>query len=230
MSTVPLRPARPPGQPCPEDTALLALGRWFIARAGLRVDVVSRGDELRAAHDLRRRHVDGAGWEPGPRSTPAKEADDHDAAAVHLGAWDGPALVGTARIILPTPGRLLPAEEAFGLRIQPIGDVVECGRWVVDSAYRDRDHLVSMGLSGLACREVVTRGYSVWAGATTPDIVAMWRGAGCEMEVVSAPRVVLGRRCVAVRCDLRASLQGLRRVLGPLGAPVDPPHRGGRAT
>lgn len=206
--------------PHPQDAALLALGRWFIARAGLRVQVASRADQLHAVLGLRRRQVEHAGWEPGVRSTSAEEADDHDATAVHLGAWDGTVLAGTARVILPTPDALLPTEEAFALRIQPVGAVVECGRWVVDSAYRGADHRVSMGLAGLACLEVVSRGYSVWAGMTTPDIVGLWRGLGFAMEVVSAPHMVLGEQRVAVRCDLVASLPDLRRVLGPLGAPV----------
>lgn len=204
----------------PQDATLFALARWFIARAGLRVQVASCPDELHAVLALRRRQVDHAGWEPGARSTAVEEADDHDAAAVHLGAWDGTVLAGTARIILPTPDALLPTEHAFRLRIEPVGAVVECGRWVVDEAYRDADHRVSMGLAGLACLEVVSRGYAVWAGMTTPPIVELWRGLGFAMEVVSAPRSVLGEQRVAVRCDLWQSLPGLVRVLGPLGAPV----------
>lgn len=221
-----MRPLTPTAVPrlqgtSPQDEVLLALGRWFIARAGLRVQVASRPDELRAVLGLRRRQVERAGWEPGARSTAAAEADDHDASAVHLGAWDGTVLAGTARIILPTPDALLPTEEAFSLRIEPVGAVVECGRWVVDHAYRDADHRASMGLAGLACLEVVSRGYAVWAGTTTPDIIELWRGLGFAMEVVSAPRSVLGEQRVAVRCDLPASLPGVSRVLGPLGAPVD---------
>lgn len=206
----------------PEAATLLTLGRWFIARAGLRVQVATRADEVRSVLALRRRQVERAGWEPGARSTVSEEADDHDAAAVHLGAWDGPLLAGTARIILPEPGALLPTEEAFDLRIEPVGSVVECGRWVVDDAYRDAEHRVSMGLAGLACLEVVSRGYTVWAGTTTPDIVALWHGLGFAMEVLSAPRPVLGEQRVAVRCDLPASLPDVLRILRPLGAPVDP--------
>lgn len=79
-----------------------------------------------------------------------------------------------------------------------------------------------MGLAGLACREVVSRGHTVWAGTTTPDIVGLWHGPGFAMEVISAPRAVLGEQRVAVRCDLPSSLPGALRVLGPLGAPVGP--------
>lgn len=201
-------------------TTLLALGRWFIARAGLQVRVASGPEDLHAVLGLRRRQVERAGWEPGARSTTTEEADDHDTSAVHLCAWDGPVLAGTARIVFPTPGSLLPTEEAFGLRIEPVGAVVECGRWVVDDAYRGGEHRVSMGLSGLACLEVVSRGYSVWAGTTTPRIIELWRGLGFTMDVLSPPRNVLGEQRVAVRSDLLASLPGLVPVLAPLGAPV----------
>lgn len=203
-----------------QDAALLALGRWFVDRADLPVRVASAPHELDAALRLRRRHVERAGWEPGSRSTNTAELDDYDATAVHLSAWDGQLLAGTARIVLPTSRLPLPTEAAFDLRIEPLGAVVECGRWVVADGYRDRAHRVSMGLSGLACREVVSRGYSVWAGTTTPHIIALWRGLGFEMETLTPPRAVLGEQRVAVRCDLRASLSGLIDVLGPLGAPV----------
>ncbi len=218
-----MQPTSDLGTPAQQDEALLALGRWFIGRAGLSIRVASRPDELHQALRLRRHQVERAGWEPGDRSTTAEERDDADAAAVHLTAWDGDVLAGTARIILPTPASLLPTEEAFGLRIEPVGAVVECGRWVVAPAYRDRAHRVSMGLSGLACLQVVSRGYAVWAGMTTSGVVELWRGIGFAMETLSPPRTVLGVERLAVRCDLRASLPGLFGVLGPLGAPV--PHR-----
>jgi hypothetical protein len=203
-----------------QEDALLALGRWFMARAELSLRVASHPEELSEVLRLRRRHVERAGWQPGELSTLTEERDERDDTAVHLSAWDGHVLAGTARIILPTPLTLLPIEAAFGLRIEPTGEVVECGRWVVTDRYRDRAHRVSMGLSGLACLEVVSRGYAVWAGMTTLPIIELWRGLGFEMETLTPPRAVLGAGRVAVRCDLRASLPGLIRVLGPLGAPV----------
>jgi hypothetical protein len=203
-----------------QDEALLALGRWFMARAELSLGVSSHPDELSEVLALRRRHVQRAGWEPGERSTAEEERDGHDDTAVHLCAWDGAVLAGTARIILPTSRTLLPTEEAFGMRIEPVGKVVECGRWVVADRYRSHAHRVSMGLSGLACLEVVSRGYAVWAGMTSSRVIELWRGFGFEMETLSQPRSVLGAGRLAVRCDLRASLPGLLRVLGPLGAPV----------
>ncbi|WP_193315426.1 GNAT family N-acyltransferase [Nostocoides sp. F2B08] len=204
------------------DATLMALGQWFIERTGLRVRVASGPAELQAVQQLRRHQVDTAGWEPGSRSTAAEEADDYDHDAVHLAAWDGTELAGTARVLLPAPGVLLPTEAAFDLRFEPAGAVVECGRWVVSDGYRDGDHRVSMGLSGLACLEVVSRGYSVWGGMTTPPIIELWRGIGVQMETLAPPRTVLGEQRLAVRCDLRASLPGMISVLGPLGAPVPP--------
>ena len=204
------------------DASLMALGQWFIERTGLGVRVASSPEEVRAVRQLRRHQVDTAGWQAGSRSTATEEADDYDHDAVHLAAWDGTGLAGTARILLPAPGVLLPTEAAFGLRFDPAGAVVECGRWVVSAGYRDGDHRVSMGLSGLACLEVVSRGYSVWGGMTTPPIIELWRSIGVQMETVAPPRTVLGEQRLAVRCDLRASLPGMISVLGPLGAPVPP--------
>ena len=220
MSRLAARPATNGDALTGQHDALLELGRWFMTRAGLSLRVTSRPDELREVLRLRRQQVERAGWEPGDGSTDTEERDRHDATAVHLSAWDAHLLAGTARIILPSRSALLPTEDAFGLRIEPLGEVVECGRWVVDDRYRDRAHRVSMGLSGLACLEVVSRGYTVWAGMTTMRVIGLWRGLGFEMETLSPPRVVLGVERVVVRCDLSASLPGLFRVLAPLGAPV----------
>jgi N-acyl-L-homoserine lactone synthetase len=202
------------------DAALLALGRWFMERAALDFRVATGPEELHAIHRQRRQHVSSAGWHAGDGSDDGEEKDGYDADAIHLGAWDGDVLAGSARVILPSTAGRLPTEEAFELRIEPASKVVECGRWVVAEAYRDRAHRVSMGISGLACLQVVLRGYRFWAGMTTPRVIALWQALGFRLETLTPPRLVLGAERVAVRCDLHASLPGLFAVLGPLGAPV----------
>lgn len=200
---------------------LLALGSWFVERGGVEVRVASDPKEISEAFRLRLDHVERSAWEAGVLSDTAEERDQFDEGAIHLTAWEDDSLVGTARIILPKLGHRLPTEEEFGVDIPPAGKVVECGRWVVARSHRSRAHGVSMALSGLACSEVLTRGYRLWAGMTTPDIVELWKTLGFRMEVVASPRVILGVERVAVLCDLHKSLPTLVSTLGPLGAPVE---------
>jgi Acetyltransferase (GNAT) domain len=65
------------------------------------------------------------GWASAEATPGGRERDEHDAVAIPLVCLDGGAVVGTMRLVPPAPGRLLPTERDFGLRIDPPGSAVD---------------------------------------------------------------------------------------------------------
>jgi hypothetical protein len=121
-----MSPAASPG-----SAELDALSRRLLAAVPeLRV-AVAEPAEREAIYRLRAEHIVAAGWAVLPAD---REVDAHDACALQIGAWRGPTLVGAIRLVLP--GEPLPVEEAFGLRIEPLGAVAEAGRLVIAPAQR----------------------------------------------------------------------------------------------
>ena len=108
----------PPGTLAMVDTMaahvirLAAPIRWAVSESPSERDAIFR---------LRYRVVIERGW-AGPEDLPdGRECDAYDDAATHIVGWDGPALAAAARLNFPSPGRLLPVEESFGLRVEPLG-------------------------------------------------------------------------------------------------------------
>ncbi|MEA2168260.1 MAG: hypothetical protein QOF76_1560, partial [Solirubrobacteraceae bacterium] len=124
--------------------ALDRLAEELAGAAGLRLGVADSPAELTTAHRLRYRHAvehgmadDGDGM----------LSDAYDSRALQICAWDGEALVGTLRLVLPMPGKLLPAEEAFSVAVEPAGEVVDVGPPVIASELiRERAQRIADGL------------------------------------------------------------------------------------
>jgi hypothetical protein len=190
-----------------EAPGLLALDalseRLLAAAAPVRVAVAAEAEEREAVHRLRYAHVVAHGWaQPGELPADGLERDGHDDVAVHVAAWDGDALVGTVRAVLPAPGRRLGVEEAFGLEIAPRGEVVEVGRLLVAPSYRgDPEHRAWGALFARAWLECRRRGYSVLAGAASPEAIAGYRDIGLRFEVLGPARPHWGEARHPVRLD-----------------------------
>ena len=170
----------------PGVRALDALAaRLLAAVPDLRVVPVARGPERHALLRLRHRHVVERGWADAADLDGGLERDAYDDDAVQVAAYDGGALVGTVRIVLPVPGRRLPVEADFDLDIEPRGAVVEAGRLVVAHAYRgDPAHRAWGALFGRAWLETRARGYRILAGAASPGMVARLRALGLPFEIL----------------------------------------------
>jgi hypothetical protein len=169
--------------------------RLLAAVPDLRVAVAQAGERA-AIHRLRREHILAAGW------SRDGEYDAHDADALQIGAWRGEALVGAIRLVLPAPGRRLPVEEEFGLRVQPAGAVAEAGRLVIAPEHRgDPAHRAWGALLARAWLELRARRLAVLAGAASPAMVARLRALGLPFEILGPAREHHGEPRHPVRLD-----------------------------
>jgi hypothetical protein len=173
----------PAASPSPADApgveALDALAARLAGAAPLRV-APATGPELDAVRRLRSEHVVGAAWGDG---------DDLGAHEIAIAAWDGAALVGTIRLVVPRPGLRLPVEEAFELDIEPLGRVVEIGRLLIPADRRgDPAHVTWGALFAHAWFEVRARGFGVLAGAATAALIARYHALGLPFEVLGPAR------------------------------------------
>jgi GNAT superfamily N-acetyltransferase len=154
----------------------------------LRFDEVDAADGREACLRLRYRAVLEMRMAPAEWFPDGLESDEYDAGAVHILGSDAGRPIATTRIVLPTPGRLLPVEAAFGLRVSSPSQTVELGRLVVDPDYRGDGHSVFMGLAARAWLALSTRGYTTVAGATPARLVALIEALGFTLTALDAPR------------------------------------------
>ena len=162
--------------------------------------------EQEAAYRVRYRCVIEQGWASPDELPDEMERDEHDEYATQILAWQGDRLAGTLRLVPPVPGRALPIEEDFGVRIEPVGQVVEGGRLVIVPAYRS-DPKVRI-LRGLFTRfwiEVNTRGYSLAAFAAPARLARLYRWMGVSLEVIEPTRYLWGEN----RLLMLAAREGL---------------------
>jgi hypothetical protein len=175
--------------------------RLLAAVPELRVAVAGPGEGA-AIHRLRREHILAIGWARDGDPPTVEERDAHDAHALQIGAWRGDTVIGAVRLVLPAPGRLLPVEEEFGVRIAPAGAVAEAGRLVIAPAHRgDPAHRTWGALFARAWLELRARRLSVLAGAASPAMVARLRALGLPFEVLGPARGVFGEPRHPVRLD-----------------------------
>jgi hypothetical protein len=176
----------------PGIVALDRLALRLAEAAPLRV-ARADGDELEAVLDLRRAFVVSHGW---------GEPDVPEQHTVELAAWDGGALVGTIRLVLPAPGRLLPVEDEFSLVVEPQGRVVEVGRLLIAEGFRgDPAHAAWGALFAHSWFEIRARGMAVMAGAAAPGLVDRYRALGLPFEILGPARVHRGTERHPVRLD-----------------------------
>jgi hypothetical protein len=178
------------------ETPLDALSHRLLAAVpDLRVAAAEAGERA-AIRRLRREHILAAGW------ARAGEYDAHDADALQIAAWRGEVLVGAIRLVLPAPGRRLPVEEEFGLRVEPAGAVAEAGRLVIAPEHRgDPAHRAWGALFARAWLELRARRLSVLAGAASPAMVARLRALGLPFEILGPAREHHGEPRHPVRLD-----------------------------
>lgn len=185
-------------------TALDRLSERLLAGASeLRVAVAATDAEREAAYRLRYEQVVAHGWaDRDAQLTGGLERDAFDADALHVCAWDGGSLVGTLRLVLPVPGRPLPVEAAFGLELEPAGEVVEAGRLVIEPAYRgDPAHRAWGALFARGWLTLRARGFSVLGGAAAPVTVQRLRALGLPFEILGPARPHWGEDRHPVRLD-----------------------------
>ncbi len=201
----------------------LVARRVIASVAPLRVGVAESQADLDAMFQLRGAETIERGWAPAEAIPDGREQDEYDAAAVQIAIWDGSAVVGACRLVLPSPERLLPIEREFGLRLEPPGGVVEWGRLVLAERYRgDRRHRLTAACLAALLLETTRRGFGVCAGAAAKPILLMYEAMGFTFEVLGPPRWLHGEERYPARSSsatIRSGLEVLRR-LTERGAPA----------
>jgi Acetyltransferase (GNAT) domain len=176
--------------------------RLLAATPALRVAVAATDAECEATYRLRHEQVVTSGWAPPHALGSEFERDGYDDTALHIGAWDGHALAGTLRVVLPAHNRRLPVEAAFDLDIEPRGAVAEAGRLVVATAYRgDPAHRIWGALFARAWLSMRAHGLAVLAGAASPAMIERLRARGLPFEILAPARPHWGEDRHPVRLD-----------------------------
>jgi N-acyl-L-homoserine lactone synthetase len=169
---------------------------------GVRVAIVQAQTDCDAIHRLRHQQVVRDGWVQPDDLPPGIERDEYDAAALQVGAWIGETLAGAMRLVLPSPNRRLPVEDAFELEMEPRGAVIEAGRLVIAPQYRgDPSHRIWGALFARAWLTLRSRGFSLLCGAASPEMVKRLRALGLPFEVIGPARQYWGEWRVPVRLD-----------------------------
>src|SRR5258705_2986470 len=139
------------------DTTLLALealSKGLVAKtAPVRFAVAQTPAEREAAFRLRAQALIERGSAQPEDFSDGLECDAHDERALQIIGWDGDQAIATGRIVLPEPGYLLPTEEAFGLKLEPQGEVVDIGRYTVMHDWAQKENRYFTGMLGFCWLE-----------------------------------------------------------------------------
>jgi N-acyl-L-homoserine lactone synthetase len=136
------------------------------------------------------------------------ERDEFDSDAVQIIGYDGAHPIATCRLVLPAPGRILPAVQAFGIELSDT-DVVEWGRVVVDPDYRGDGHSIFMGLAAQGWRSLRARGYAACMAATPKRLIGLFEALGFTVTVLGPPRSYWGEERYPILCDVRPTIERL---------------------
>jgi N-acyl-L-homoserine lactone synthetase len=175
-----------------EERAFEQLDQWAskLIRAvdPIRFHVATRRAARECLFRLRYHAVIERGWARPEDFTDHLETDAYDARAVHVGGWNGPDAVATARLIFPHPKRPLPVEEIFDLRIEPQGSVVHVDRFTVARRHSEGTHRLFLALIGRCWLEMRARGLHLGAGIDSLAMLRLYRRLGFSVSILGPPR------------------------------------------
>jgi hypothetical protein len=162
--------------------------------------------ERTAAFRLRYETVVEEGWADPAEMPDGLERDRFDPEAVHVVGWHGRVPAATARVVFPSERGPLPTEVAFELRVEPVGRVVDVGRGIVATPYRDPAHRVFIALLARCWLEVWARGFRLMCGDAAASLVDGYRGMGFDVTVLGPARVHWGRERFPILIDAYRSV------------------------
>jgi N-acyl-L-homoserine lactone synthetase len=178
------------------------VARVLVDRAApIRFTVATSASHRTAVYRLRYDVVVEERWVPASALPEGLEQDAFDDEAVHLVGWDGEVIAATARLVLPRVGAALPTEDAFGLAIEPRGEVVDLGRGIVARGYRGRGHHIFFALLSMAWLETRARGFTRLCGTTAPSMLPHYSAMGFHVEVLGEPRHWWGDERLPIKMD-----------------------------
>lgn len=205
-----------PGEPSEETLAALdQLSRGFIGSIdALRFDVAHDDSEREAVYRLRYQTVIQRGWAQPGDIPDGMEHDPYDEVAIHIVGWDGHRLAATSRLVLPGGGLALPTEEAFHLRVEPHGQVVDMGRQIVAHEYSSIKHKVFAALLAKTWLEIRANGYSLVCGDFSPAMTRLYRIMGFDVKELGPAQSFWGEDRTPIMVNVAKSMQALMERWG----------------
>jgi N-acyl-L-homoserine lactone synthetase len=152
--------------------------------APIEVRVAREAAEVEASFRLRYQAIIERGWMRPEDFPNGLECDHFDKDALHIVAWAGERAIGTARVVLPRAGRLLPTEEAYDVIVEPQGRVVDWGRNVVSRDYTGPRYQLFGALLGQSWIETRAHGFDQVCGNASAAVIRLYRLA---VKVVVTP-------------------------------------------
>jgi N-acyl-L-homoserine lactone synthetase len=172
--------------------------------------VAQNESERLAAYHLRYQAVIEHGWLQPQDLHESLEHDEYDDQAIHILAWDGETPVATCRLILPREGLPLPTEVAFDIQVQPKGQVIDAGRFVVAHAYSSQEHLLLACLLARTWLEVRTLGFSRCCAAfASRGMLRVFSRMGFHYQVLAPSRFYWGRERYPLQFNVADSATSL---------------------
>jgi N-acyl-L-homoserine lactone synthetase len=185
--------------------------RFVAMNPGLRFGVAQSTDERDAIFHLRYQEVIGRGWSKPDEYPDGQERDEYDDDASLIGAWEGDALAGCARLIFPVADRPLPIESSFNIVIEPRDQVVYLSRILVAPVYRAQgQHHLLLGLLGMSWIELRAKGFYHLCGAFSASVMPVFQKVGVHV-VPLGTQDYLGETRHACYIDMRQTAQSLRK-------------------
>ena len=118
--------------------------------------------------------------------------------------------IGVARLVFPQANSLLPTEETFDLIIEPRGQVVDAGRFVLGKSHSSLEHRVLAALMAYGWLQVRSRGYSIVCAAfASKAMQRVYQRMGFRLTPLAPPRRVWGEERVPILFDVPHSAAAL---------------------
>jgi N-acyl-L-homoserine lactone synthetase len=188
-----------------------AAARWFADAAPVRVALAASEGEREATFRMRYQAIVERGWKRPEEMPGGIERDEWDDHALHVVAWDGANAVGSFRLIMPEAGRGLPVEEAFGLTIEPAGQVAELGRITVAHGASEAQRRVFRSLVAGSWLQIRARGVFYLASDVTAPVQRLYSSLGLRIHRLGSPALYWGEYRFPVICDVPGSAETLAR-------------------
>jgi N-acyl amino acid synthase of PEP-CTERM/exosortase system len=213
--------------PCAQEDATARYNRYFRTQHAGSPGLIRAAQAIRyQVYCLERKFEDPAGQRD------CLERDEFDRLAIHSLLFHRPSgqAIGTARLILPGDGELLPIRKLLreaGLRggaYFPIATTAEVSRFAISNQFRRRrgdqgaaiiapecrSNLPCLGLVQELLRQSLDRGLTHWAAVMEPKLLRMLAVMGIHFTPVGPLVVHHGLRQPSI-CNLSEMLEGLRR-------------------
>jgi N-acyl-L-homoserine lactone synthetase len=166
----------------------VAAARLVASLGPISVGRAADGAELDQCARMRLETGVAMGWVRPEDHPDGREADEHDAAAVHLVCREGGRVVGCVRIVAPGADGLLPLERELGVRVPVTGRTAELGRLATLPERRGAAGLAAVaGLMAAGWLEARALGFGDVAGAATPATLALYRALGMRLVELGPP-------------------------------------------